>query len=275
LLFLLINHSYPDNIAGFAIPCATDIAFAMCIFNLLARNFSAAIGVFLLSIAIFDDLGSMLIIASCYNHKLAVTPLLIALAIIGVLFYLDRQKISNFLPYLLLFAMLWLAFISAGIHATMAGVVLGAFIPMHAKNSSAKSPLKSLQQYIYPWVNFAILPLFSFVTSGVGLDNLQFKDLLHPLSLGVIVGLFLGKQIGIFGFTFVAVKLKLAKLPQQSNWFEVYFVACLAGIGFTMSLFIASLAFESDHVKQDLVTIGILASAAITTIFSAIIIRLR
>jgi NhaA family Na+:H+ antiporter len=272
LFYIIINYNYPENSSGFAIPCATDIAFAMCIFNLLGKKLSGSIKIFLLSIAIFDDLGSMVLIALFYNHKLSIAPLLIAALIIGFMFILHKIRIISYTPYLLLGALLWFAFHSAGIHTTMAGVFLGAFIPMYSNLNKTHSPLTNLNKAIHPWVQFLVLPAFSFVASGVTFSHLKFVDLLNPISLGIIVGLFLGKQVGIYLSTWIAVKSKLSPLPAESNWFEIYFAACLAGIGFTMSLFIGSLAFE-DTGAQDLVKIGILFSSLITVIYSFIVIK--
>ena len=273
LCYLGVNYNYPQNTSGFAIPCATDIAFAMCVFNLLSRNLSSSIKIFLLSIAIFDDLGSMLIIAIFYNQKISLVPLLLSGAIMACMFLLHKRNVCRLLSYFILAALLLFFFHECGVHSTMAGVVLGSFVPMYNGRSRVDSPLKTLNKAIHPWVQFLILPLFAFVASGVQFAHLQISDLLNPISLGVICGLFLGKQIGIFFFTLVAVRLKLAPLPEKSNWFEVYFAACLAGIGFTMSLFIGSLAFNNE-ILQDFVKIGILLSSLITTIYCFVLIRL-
>lgn len=275
LVYFLINYNTPQYMAGFAIPCATDIAFSMCIFNLLVKKFSPAIKVFLLSIAIFDDLGSMIIIALFYNHQLQLAAILISGLIAIVLLILNYKKIQSFIPYAFLGAGLWIAFCKAGLHATMSGVVIGACIPMYSGSSNGISPLKKLSSLIHPWVAFGVLPIFAFVSSGVAFSHLKFSDLLHPISLGVIAGLFIGKQFGIFFSTYLAVKLKLARLPEQSNWFEVYVAACLAGIGFTMSLFIGFLAFEDSEILQDFVKIAILFSSLITVIYSAFVIEIH
>jgi NhaA family Na+:H+ antiporter len=271
LVYLTVNYKIPDNFPGFAIPCATDIAFAMCIFNLIAKNLSPAIKIFLLSIAIFDDLGSMVIIALFYNHQLSLMPLLTSFLIIASMYLLHSKKVISYGPYFVLTILLWIAFHKSGIHTTMAGVVLGALIPMY--DTTHNSPLKRLNKSLHHWVQFIVLPIFSFVVSGVTFSHLQFADLLNPISLGIILGLFVGKQIGIFGSTWIAVKLNISPLPSKSNWFEIYFASCLAGIGFTMSLFIGDLAFE-DQYTQDLVKIGILFSSLITVIYSTLLMKI-
>jgi NhaA family Na+:H+ antiporter len=273
LAYFLVNYNTPQYMAGFAIPCATDIAFSMCVFNLFAKKFSPAIKIFLLSIAIFDDLASMIIIALFYNHQLELIALLASGLIASALFILGYKKNQNFILYALLGSGLWIAFHKAGLHTTIAGVVIGACIPMYNSSNSGISPLKKLSSLIHPWVTFVILPIFAFVSSGVVFSHLKFSDLLHPISLGVILGLFLGKQFGIFLSTYLAVRLKLATLPERSNWFEVYVVACLAGIGFTMSLFISFLAFEENETLQDFAKISILFSSVITVIYSALVIQ--
>jgi NhaA family Na+:H+ antiporter len=273
--YFLINYNTPEYMAGFAIPCATDIAFSMCVFNLLAKEFSPSIKIFLLSIAIFDDLGSMIIIALFYNHQLKIIFIGIASIITCILLILNHKKVSNFGPYAFFGAILWITFHEAGLHTTMAGVVIGACIPMYSnKNNNTSSPLKKLNNLLHPLVAFGILPIFAFVSSGVAFSHLKLSDLWHPISLGIITGLFWGKQFGIFISTYLAVKLKLAKLPEKSNWFEVYTTSCLAGIGFTMSLFVGFLAFEENETLQDFVKISILFSSVITVIYSALIIKI-
>lgn len=267
IFYWLVNLHTPENLSGFAIPCATDIAFAMCIFNLVAKNFSNTIKVFLLSIAIFDDLAAMLIIAVFYNHALNIFPIIGAIGIICVMFYLHRQKVASLSIYLLLSIPLWLCFYFGGVHTTMSGVLLGGFIPMLATDGS--SPLKKLAHNIHHWVNFLILPIFAFVASGVSFLHLGISDLFNPIPLGIILGLFLGKQVGIFLCTYTSVKTKIAAMPEKSNWFEVYSVSILSGIGFTMSLFMSFLAFE-DHMRQDLAKIGVLFSSIITVAYVSV-----
>jgi len=270
IFYWLVNLRTSNNLSGFAIPCATDIAFAICIFNLVAKNFSNSIKVFLLSIAIFDDLAAMLIIAIFYNHALNLLPIIGAIGIICVMFYLHKQKVANLFIYLALSIPLWLCFYYGGVHTTMSGVLLGAFIPMLAADGS--SPLKKLAHIIHHWVNFLILPVFAFVASGVSFLHLGLSDLLNPIPLGIILGLFLGKQVGIFVCTYVSVQSKIAEMPEKSNWFEVYVVSVLAGIGFTMSLFMSFLAFEDD-LRQDLAKIGILFSSFITVGYASMLLK--
>lgn len=267
MIYYFINYQNPENLIGFAIPCATDIAFAMCIFSLLGKGLSSAIRVFLLSIAIFDDLGSMLIIALFYNQQLLFAPLILAVVLFAIMLVLGYNKVANFWPYLLLASAIWICFHTGGMHSTMAGVVLGSVIPMYSKDKLF-SPLKKLNHIILPWVRFFILPIFAFVASGVEFIHMSWLDLLNPISLGIICGLFFGKQIGIFLVTWLSVKSGIAPLAKESNWFEVYFVSCLAGIGFTMSLFIGDLAF-TDSRLADFVKIGVLASSVLIVIYSS------
>jgi len=271
IFYWLVNLRTPENLSGFAIPCATDIAFAICIFNLVAKKFSNAIKIFLLSIAIFDDLAAMLIIAIFYNHDLNLLPIFGAIGIVCIMFSLHRQKVASLPIYLALSIPLWLCFYFGGVHTTMSGVLLGAFIPMLGTDGS--SPLKKLAHALHYWVNFLILPIFAFVASGVSFLHLGVSDLLNPIPLGIILGLFLGKQVGIFACTYFSVKSKIAQMPEKSNWFEVYGVSVLAGIGFTMSLFMSFLAFK-DHVRQDLAKIGILFSSVVTVAYASIVVKL-
>ena len=274
LFYYLINYNHLQNMAGIAIPCATDIAFAMCIFNFIGARLSKSIKIFLLSIAIFDDLGAMLIIALFYNSQFSIQPLYISALLVAILFALHKKNIQSLTPYIFLAMLLWICLHQGGVNPTMAGVLLGAFIPMYKGVDKSVSPLKNMKDAIHNFVEFMILPIFAFVASGVSFVHLNFSDILNPISLGIMCGLFFGKQIGITLFTYVAVAFKIADLPAKSNWFEVYLISSLAGIGFTMSLFIGDLAF-SDQVSKDYVKIAIISISVIVSLYSIMLANLR
>ena len=258
IIYGLINLHHPENMIGFAIPCATDIAFALCLWNIIRHSLPPSLRVFLLSIAIFDDLGAMLIIAIFYNSHFNGLWLLIGSTIVGLIAFLSRRKISNTWLYVLLGASLCFCFHKAGLHTTLAGFMVGALLPL--RGSFGEPYLKTLMHKLEPWVQWLVLPLFAFMSSGISLCALQLSDWHHPIFLGVFLGLFLGKQLGITGVSYAMLRLKWAALPPQSSIAQVYAVSIFAGIGFTMSLFIGLLAFEQDQ-QQNLVKMGVIAGS--------------
>ena len=270
LIFYLCNLNYSENLRGFAIPTATDIAFAYGVICLFGKKVSKSLKVFLISLAIFDDLNAILIIAFFYSQSISPIYMLLAFLTVCCLAILSLKKSTNLSFYLILGAILWVMVLKSGIHPTIAGVVLAMFIPRQ------KDVLHKLIKKIAPTVNFLILPLFAFANSGVRIENFSLEIFTKPLVLGIILGLFIGKQIGVMLFSFVAIKLGLTHLPRSpkgvSSWLEFYGVAILTGIGFTMSFFIGSLAFFNNPALFDEVKIGVLAGSFLSAIFGMIII---
>ena len=248
LIYVWINQGDSAALQGWAIPAATDIAFALAILALLGNRVPIVLRVFLVSIAIFDDIGAIVIIALFYTSKLSVTALVVALACMPVLYLLNRREVFERAPYLLVGLVMWAALLKSGVHATLAGIVLALFIPIR-NSEREKSPLHELEHDLHTAVAFFILPIFAFANAGISLDGVSLQYLLHPVSLGIAAGLFIGKQFGIFLFCWLSVRVGLAKLPDGLGWLSIYGVALLCGVGFTMSLFIGSLAFEETGVN--------------------------
>jgi NhaA family Na+:H+ antiporter len=244
LVYVVINLGDPIALSGWAIPAATDIAFALGILALLGPRVPTSLKLFLLTLAIIDDLGAIVIIAIFYSGDLSWISLLVAAGAMIVLLLLNRRGVMEIAPYILVGIVLWIAVLKSGVHATLAGVLLAFFIPLRSRNESVESPLHKLEHDLHPTVAYGILPLFAFANTGISFQGLSLASLLNPVPLGIAIGLYFGKQIGIFGFAWVAIKLRLAQLPDGANWLGLYGVAILCGIGFTMSLFISSLAFE-------------------------------
>lgn len=236
-------------IKGWAIPSPTDIAFALGVLALLGSRVPSSLKIFLVSLAIFDDLGAIIIIAVFYSHGQSTTALLVVLVCILVLFLLNRRNVSEIIPYGMVGVVMWCALLKSGVHATLAGVILAFFIPRRNKREPERSPLRELEHDLHEGVAFGILPLFAFVNSGIMFSRDSLEHMLHPVPLGIALGLFIGKQTGVFTFCWLSVKLGIAKLPGNMNWRSLYGVALLCGVGFTMSLFIGSLAFENTGVN--------------------------
>jgi NhaA family Na+:H+ antiporter len=237
---------------GWAIPAATDIAFALGILMLLGSRVPVSLKVFLVSLAIFDDIGAIVIIAMFYTADLSTTALLIAGCCVLALSYMAWRGVSSVSSYVLVGVVMWIAVLKSGVHATLAGVVLASFIPMRDRNQPEESPLRELEHDLHPVVAFGVLPMFAFANAGVSFSGVGLGDLLHPVPLGIAAGLFIGKQVGVFLFCAVAVKLRLASLPDGAGWGGLYGVAILAGVGFTMSLFVGGLAFDSGDMDRSL-----------------------
>ncbi len=266
IIFLLFNFNHRGNLPGFAIPAATDIAFAYGIMSLFGKNFSNSLKVFLVALAIIDDLIAIAIIAFFYTHNLDLSYVVLALVALfglGLLNFFNSHKIHL---YLLLGLFLWLMILRSGLHPTLSGVLLALFIPLRVGNIS---PLSHLAHKISPFVNFLVLPIFAFANAGINLRNFSLAFLEQPLVLGVALGLFFGKQIGITLFSFFAVKFNLAHLPRGTNWIEFYVASLLAGVGFTMSLFVGSLAFADDSCSLYQVKIGVIAGSLLSIIFAS------
>ncbi len=274
LIYVTINRGDAVALNGWAIPAATDIAFALGVLALLGSRVPTALKAFLLSIAILDDLMAIVIIALFYTSRLSTDALIVAGALVAVLALMNRLGVRKSAAYILIGVPLWLAVLKSGVHATLAGVVLAFFIPMGTKNDTQPSPLRNLEHALHPWVAYLVLPVFAFANAGVSLAGLSPNDVLRPVPLGIAAGLFVGKQTGIMTACFLAVRFRIASLGEDLRWPHIYGVALLAGIGFTMSLFIASLAFEQrGGSAHGLERIGILAGSLIAGIAGYLLLR--
>jgi len=273
LCYAAFNYDDPQAIKGWAIPTATDIAFALGILTIIGKKVPLQLKVFLTSLAIFDDLGAIIVIAIFYTEQLSLSSLIIAAVVIAVLFLLNRRGVTSTAPYLFFGVILWVSVLKSGVHATLAGVMLAFFIPIAGKQGE-ESPLKALEHNLHTMIAFIVLPIFAFANAGLDFSGVGINEILSPVPLGIIVGLVVGKQIGIFGFCFIAIKLGLASLPKNVNWKLLYGVSMLCGVGFTMSLFIGSLAFENDFnavVFQE--RLGIVIGSLISGILGYLLIK--
>lgn len=249
LIYLYFNYDDPVAVQGWAIPAATDIAFALGVLTLLGPRVPLSIKIFLTSLAIFDDIGAILIIAFFYTSKISLSALLIVGLCLPILAFLNKRNIISTSPYIFIGAIMWVATIKSGVHATLAGVLLAMFIPMRCETDESFSPLKNLEHDLHAAVVFFILPIFAFANAGIDFSNVGVDALFHDVSVGITLALFFGKQFGIFGICWLFIKLKIASLPQGMDWARLYGTAALCGIGFTMSLFVGSLAFEETGVN--------------------------
>lgn len=275
LVYAWINRGDEAALRGWAIPAATDIAFALGVLALLGNRVPVALKIFLASIAVIDDLAAIIIIAIFYTAQLSLPSLLLAGSCLIGLLVVNRLGVTAKTPYLLLSIVLWVAVLKSGVHATLAGVAVAAFIPYRPPKGAAEgSPtlLESLEHDIHPWVAYGVLPLFAFANAGVALGTVTVDSLLQPVPLGIAAGLFLGKQIGVFAASLLAVKLGIARLPSQVTWTHVYGVALLCGIGFTMSLFIGSLAFTEQGAAFD-ERLGILLGSLLSAVGGTLVLR--
>jgi NhaA family Na+:H+ antiporter len=262
VIYTALNFGDATAMRGWAVPAATDIAFALGVLTLLGSGIPNSLKVFLTSLAIFDDLGAVLIIAFFYTSEIFVVPLAVVAGCIVVLAVLNRLQVAAKLPYLLVGAVMWFATLKSGVHATIAGVLLAVFIPLTLKKKPDVSPLKSLEHSLHTVVAYIILPIFAFANSGLNLKGVGMEQVLHSVPLGIALGLFAGKQIGVFGLCFLSVKLKIAQLPKGINWNNLYGASLLCGIGFTMSLFIGGLAFPEQAAFDE--RIGIILGSLIS-----------
>lgn len=271
--YAYFNWDNPQALNGWAIPTATDIAFALGILAIIGSRVPLQLKVFLTSLAIFDDLGAIIVIALFYTEQLSMTSLIVSAVILAIVFTINRRGVTDTAPYIFFGIILWVAVLKSGVHATLAGVILALFIPMKGKEGEP-SPLKSLEHNLHSMVAFIILPIFAFANAGISFAGVGIEQITSPVPLGIIVGLLLGKQLGVFGFCFVAIKLGIAKLPENVNWPLLYGVAMLCGVGFTMSLFIGSLAFEQtgeNLIFQD--RLGIVVGSLISGLMGYLLIR--
>ena len=266
LIYIIINFNTPNTLNGWAIPSATDIAFSIGILSLLGSRVPLSLKVFLTALAIIDDLGAIVIIAFFYSGDLSIKYLGLMLLSFILLLTLNKYSIKKFIPYLLIGLFLWFFTYKSGIHATIAGVLLATCIP-HRKKDHDFSLLVKIEHAISPYVAFFIMPLFAFANAGVSLEGLSFSSLLLPVPLGILLGLFIGKQFGVFIFSYASIKFGFAEMPNKSNLLSFYAVGVLTGIGFTMSLFVGNLAFANDMQYIDGVKIGVLSGSLLSTLF--------
>ncbi len=275
IIYLIFNQNNPIAVNGWAIPTATDIAFALGILSLLGKRVPVSLKIFLMALAIIDDLGAIVIIAIFYTTDLSTLSIVVALVSLMVLIMLNILGVTKKAAYFIVGIVLWVSVLKSGVHATLAGVALAFTIPLNGKdeNNQSISPLKDIEHNLHFWVAFFILPLFAFVNAGVNITEISFSQMSGSVPLGIMLGLFLGKQLGVFGFSWVAIKLKLAKLPEGSNWLQLYGVSVLTGIGFTMSLFIVSLAFTDDSIFQYTDRLAILSGSFLSGIIGYLILK--
>ncbi|MBX2810097.1 MAG: Na+/H+ antiporter NhaA [Cellvibrionaceae bacterium] len=275
LAYFLFNRHDPVAMQGWAIPAATDIAFALGVLALLGSRVPTTIKIFLTSLAIFDDIGAIIIIAVFYTAKISLTSLFVVACCMPLLAYCNRRHVEAKSLYIVIGVIMWIAMLKSGVHATLAGVILAMFIPIKSKIRPGYSPLKSMEHDLHTAVAFFILPVFAFANAGVNLSGVGIEQMTHNVPLGIAVGLFLGKQIGIFSLCWLAIKLKLTALPQGMSWLTLYGTAALCGIGFTMSLFIGSLAFEETGVNLLFdERLGIIVGSVLSGIIGYLILRL-
>lgn len=267
VVFMLLNWQHPEFQKGWAIPMATDIAFALGVLALLGKQVPFALKIFLLALAIIDDLGAIVVIALFFSHDLSSTALISALISIAVLIVLNRMRVTALCAYVVVGIILWASVLKSGVHATLAGVIIGFCIPLKGKNG--ETPLEDFEHLLAPWCSFVILPLFAFANAGVSLTGMSLSTLVSPLTLGVALGLIVGKTLGVFSFSYLAVKLGIAKLSDGINFKQIFAISVLCGIGFTMSMFLAGLSFggeESDGELISLARLGILIGSGISAV---------
>ena len=270
LVFVGINSGSPQNLAGWAIPAATDIAFALGILALLGPRVPVALKALLLAVAVIDDIGAITVIALFYTGSIDMTMLGSGAIVLLLLGLVGRMRVASSIPYVLLSILLWVFILKSGVHATLAGVAAALCVPMQARGDAR--PLERMEHALHPWVAFLVIPIFGFANAGVTLAGIQPASLLDPLPLGIALGLLVGKQLGIFGFAWIAVKAGIASLPESVTWRQIHGLSLLAAIGFTMSLFIGNLAF-ADPAQVDAVKLGVLSGSTIAAILGYALIR--
>ncbi len=273
LIYVFINLGDGETLKGWAIPSATDIAFSLGVLSLLGKRVPLSLKVFLTALAIIDDLGAIVIIALFYSGDLSIKYLSLMLLAFIILLVINKFNIKKFLPYLIVGIFLWDFTHNSGIHATIAGVLLAMTIP-HRKKDKDFSLLIKVEHAISPYVAFGIMPIFAFANAGVSLEGLSLSSLLDKVPLGIVLGLFVGKQLGVFVFSYISIKLKIAQMPSNTSWYNFYGVGVLTGIGFTMSLFVGNLAFAESMQYMDGVKIGVLTGSLLSTLFGYFLILL-
>ena len=274
LVYAVFNWDDPIAIKGWAIPAATDIAFALGVLMLLGKRVPSSLKIFLISLAVFDDVGAIIIIAFFYTVKLSYISLLVAAICIAILVIMNLTNVTRIAAYAVVGLILWVSVLKSGVHATLATVIMAFTIPLRTKDPSIRSPLHQLEEDLHPMVAFFVLPIFAFSNAGINLSNLTLESLTHPVPVGIALGLFLGKQIGVFGFAWLAIKTGIASKSKELTWPALYGVALLTGVGFTMSLFIGSLAFEHTSLPADIdERFGILLGSLLSAIIGYLVLR--
>ena len=273
LIYAAFNMGNPDTISGWAIPAATDIAFALGVLTLLGNRVPNALKVCLVAIAIIDDLAAIIIIALFYTDDTSLYALSLAGAGLAFAFALNRLGVTRLGPYAMVGLFIWACVLKSGVHATLAGVALGLIIPLRVQNEHGLSPLKVMEHALHPWVVFAVIPLFAFVNAGLSFKGITLDTFMDPITVGIILGLFVGKQLGVFVFTYLARLVGICKLPNGVTWLHFYGLSLLTGIGFTMSLFIGTLAF--NHVENiTAVRLGVLTGSLLSAVVGIAILLL-
>jgi NhaA family Na+:H+ antiporter len=277
LIFIAFNRGEDFSMNGWAIPTATDIAFALGILSLLGTRIPISLKIFLMALAIIDDLGAIVIIAFFYTSELSTTSITIAAIALMILFIMNRMHVAIKSAYMVVGIILWVSVLKSGVHATLAGVALAFMIPLSSKDKEGNSfsMAKEMEYDLHNWVVYMILPLFAFVNAGVDLKGISIEEMAGPVPLGIMLGLFIGKQVGVFGFSWLAIKMGLASLPKGSNWTLLYGVSVLTGIGFTMSLFIDTLAYNDTQIYHYADKLAILLGSFLSAIVGYIILRLN
>ncbi len=277
LIFIAFNRGEDFSMNGWAIPTATDIAFALGILSLLGKRVPISLKVFLMALAIIDDLGAILIIAFFYTSELSTMSITIAAIALFILFIMNRMDVAIKSAYIVVGIILWVSVLKSGVHATLAGVALAFMIPLSSKDKEGNtfSMAKEMEYDLHNWVAFMILPLFAFVNAGVDLKGISIEEMAGPVPLGIMLGLFIGKQVGVFGFSWLAIKMGLASLPKGSNWILLYGVSVLTGIGFTMSLFVDTLAYNDTQIYHYADKLAILLGSFLSAIVGYLILHLK
>ncbi|MGE4313018.1 MAG: Na+/H+ antiporter NhaA [Pseudobdellovibrionaceae bacterium] len=272
LIYWFINKDSPETLSGWAIPAATDIAFALGVLSLLASRVPVQLKVLLTAIAIIDDLGAIIIIALFYSDQIVTEALVFSGLMVALLYWMNRANVTKVTPYVLIGALLWAAVLKSGVHATLAGVLVALFIPLHDKKNKDVSPAKDLEHALHPWVAYLILPVFGFANAGISFHGMDLSILTDPITLGIASGLLIGKPVGIFGMVFLAVMLGFARKPDDVRWRHIFGLSILCGIGFTMSLFIGGLAFKG-HDAQVAIRLGVLIGSILSATLGYILLR--
>jgi len=272
-IYAYINWNDAVAINGWAIPAATDIAFALGILMILGNRIPTALKVCLVAIAIIDDLAAVIIIALFYTAEISMQSMAWAFVGLAIAGFMNWRKVTNLGPYVILGLFIWACVLKSGVHATLAGVALGLIIPLKAKNKDGKAPLKVMEHFLHPWVAFVVIPVFAFANAGISFAGITLETFLQPITLGIMLGLFLGKQIGIMAITWLGCTLKICRLPEGVNWAQFYGMALLTGVGFTMSLFIGTLAF-TDLALATPVRLGVLSGSVLSGISGVIVLLL-
>jgi NhaA family Na+:H+ antiporter len=276
LVFIMFNRGEEFAMNGWAIPTATDIAFALGILSLLGNRVPVSLKIFLMALAIIDDLGAIVIIALFYTSELSTLSIMISASALIVLFIMNRLNVARQAAYIIVGIILWISVLKSGVHATLAGVALAFLIPLYSKNDKGEifSMSKQMEHGLHYWVAFFILPLFAFVNAGVDLRSISMEEMAGPVPLGIMAGLFIGKQIGVFGFSWLAIKLGIASLPKDATWLTLYGVSVLTGIGFTMSLFVDTLAYNDTQLYHYADKLAILIASLISGLLGYFILKI-